>query len=266
MARALHPRPALGIEPGTLVIGDLHLDVGGTAPEPESSVHGFLGWLAEAAAAPRLIVLGDLFDAWIGPAQGRLPEARRVLEGFRAATSRGLRLDVLHGNRDFLLGPDFEAATGARVWPRGLVGEPVDAPDRRILFVHGDELCTLDHAYQRLRRVVRSRPVQALAPRLPTSVALGLARRLRRASVQAVAAKPSAEKSQQPEAAVRLALEEAAPTLVCGHAHRWRDEALPGGPRWVVLDAWGGARDVLRIGPGGRLEPGSSAANLAPSP
>jgi hypothetical protein len=42
--------------------------------------------------------------------------------------------------------------------------------------------------------------------------------------------------------------------VVCGHAHAFRDEllttvALTGEPaetvRWIVLDAWGGARAVL---------------------
>ena len=41
-------------------------------------------------------------------------------------------------------------------------------------------------------------------------------------------------------------------------SHRWRDEHLPDGPRWIVLDAFGDERDVLCVEEGGRLAPSAS--------
>ena len=250
-ATAAAALPEVELAPGTLCIGDLHLDV-----SPAGGDHApFVRWLAGLRDVPRLVILGDLFDAWIGPAQRRIEPARRACEALAALRARGAAIDVVPGNRDFLLDADFERASGATLRTRGLVGL---ASGRRLLLVHGDELCTLDLAYQRLKRVLRSPPVLWLAPRVPTPAALWVARRLRGASVRALATKPPAEKEQQRSAAEALLALHGCEELVCGHAHRFRDEPLPGGGRWRVLDAFGHGRDLLRLAPGGALEPASS--------
>jgi hypothetical protein len=41
--------------------------------------------------------------------------------------------------------------------------------------------------------------------------------------------------------------------VVCGHAHAFRDVALAGGPRWIVLGAFGEPFSVLRAGSGAAL-------------
>jgi UDP-2,3-diacylglucosamine hydrolase len=241
--------PEVELAPGTLFIADLHLD----ATRAEACA-GFAAWL-DAQRVPRLVLLGDLFDAWVGPAHARLPGAAAVLAALAAASSRGLRLDLVPGNRDFLLGRDFSARTGARLHPHGFVGRlpgPGEGPERRVLCLHGDELCTRDRAYQRLKRVVRSAPVAWLAPRLPDATALWAARRLRRASQQALYTKPAEEKAQQAVAVAALARAHGAATLVCGHAHVHRDARVEG-VRWLVLDAFGGGRDALRVEPDGAL-------------
>ncbi|MCC7013718.1 MAG: UDP-2,3-diacylglucosamine diphosphatase [Planctomycetes bacterium] len=243
--------PEFELAVGALVVADLHLDVRpGAAPNAD-----FERFVRVARGAPQLLVLGDLFDAWVGPAHAEVDAARRVIELLRDLTRGGTRVDVLAGNRDFLLEQRFERATGARVHPRGCIGR---VAHQRLLFLHGDELCTLDLAYQRLKRVLRSGPLAWGLPRLPRPVALAIARRLRRASVQAVAGKPALEKEQQGAEALRAARASGCTTLVCGHAHAFRD-TREGGVRWVVLDAFGGARDLARIAASGELEFSSSA-------
>ena len=229
---------------GTLVIGDLHLDV-----EDPAALERFETWLAGARGAPRLVILGDLFEYWVGPAQGSLPGARRVTGALRRLVENGTAVDVIPGNRDFLLGADFERASGARIHENGFVGVPRDGG--RVLFLHGDELATLDHGYRRLRAVLRSPLVTGMAPWIPRPLALGLAARLRRASHRAVSAKPRETLALQPDAVRAHARHHAADVLVCGHAHRFRDELFDGGPRWIVVDAFGGARDTLELFPGG---------------
>lgn len=237
-------RPAVPCPEGTTVVGDLHLDL-----FDEAQVAPAADWLAALAGAPRLVVLGDLFEFWVGTQQGRLPGARALVGALGDLVGRGTAVDVLHGNRDFLLGRDFERATGARVRPDGLVG---DTPGGgRTLFVHGDELCTGDVAYQRYRRVVRSAPARLVVRNLPFGVQRRLAARLRRASERAVAAKPDPTKAMRPAVVERMAEEQGADTLICGHAHVFRDERLGGGVRWLVIDGWGGARDALRWEEGG---------------
>jgi UDP-2,3-diacylglucosamine pyrophosphatase LpxH len=145
----------------------------------------------------------------------------------------------------------FTQATGVEVAQEGFVARLPDGS--RVLFVHGDELCTLDVGYQRLKRFVRSRGARWILPRLPDAVGLGLAGRLRRVSTRSVAKKPAPAKQQQADEVRRLAALAQSQTLVCGHAHVFRDENLVGGTRWLVLDAFGGRRDVLELGADGSL-------------
>lgn len=231
----------IALEPGTAVVGDLHLDVSPRAGVPQT----FLDWLAGLRGAPRLIVLGDLFDAWIGPLHLELPAAGAAVRGLRALVDSGTAVDLLLGNRDFLLERRFEAESGARLHPGGLLATlPGGA---RALFVHGDELCTLDRGYQRLKRVVRSRPFAWVAEHQPRGMSLWVARRLRARSRSAVPRKSPAHTAQQPSEALALAATAGALHVVCGHAHRFRREALAQGSTWWVVDAWGGERDLLRV-------------------
>ena len=71
-------------------------------------------------------------------------------------------------------------------------------------------------------------------------LARAIARRLRRASRSAVAAKPIAEMAMQPAACAERARAHDAAIVVCGHAHAFQDVSLPEGPRWLVVDAFGG--------------------------
>lgn len=240
---------------GSVCIGDLHLDAADAA-----CVDGLTRFLERERAAPALVILGDLFEAWVGPAHARLAGARRVFELLASWTNARRELHVVPGNRDFLLGADFERATGARLHRRGFVAA---LAAERTLVLHGDELCTLDVAYQRMKRVLRSAPITALAPRLPAALALAAARRLRAKSVRSVAAKPRAETAQQESEVRALAAAVGADCVLVGHAHVFRDQRLPNGPRWIVVDAFGGARDVARVGETGRWVVGGSAGEPA---
>jgi UDP-2,3-diacylglucosamine hydrolase len=253
--------PEIDFAAGTRFIGDLHLD----AARSESCAD-FSTWLRSIVGCPRLVILGDLFDAWVGPAHARLDGAAAVLTALADLHRSGAAVDLIPGNRDFLLDADFEARTGASLRPEGLIGR---LPGRtgaagRVLCVHGDELCTLDLGYQRLKRTLRSGPVRWLAPRLPDAAALWVARRLRGASRQALARKPAASKAQQASAVLELAAGRQCGTLVCGHAHSFRDEEPQGRVRWMVVDAFGGRRDVLRVSAAGALEPLASRTPGAP--
>lgn len=241
----------VALAPGTLVIGDLHLDV-----ERGEAVERFADWLA-GLDAPRLVILGDLFEYWIGRAQAESPGGRRALSALAERVRRGTAVDVIPGNRDFLLDARFESASGCAVRHGGLVGR---GPGGRVLFLHGDELATRDVGYQRLRRLLRSPAVRGLARVLPRAVARACARRLRRASRRAVAGKDQDVIALQPEACRALARAHAADVVCCGHAHRFRDERLADGPRWLVVDAFGGERDALRLEPSGAFAVLSSGA------
>ena len=170
----------------------------------------------------------------------------RFSMAWRSRTSQGGWSGVIPGNRDFLLGPAFTDRTGVQVLAPGV---RMQRGENRWLLLHGDELCTQDVGYQRLRRVLRSPWTQGVVRRLPRRVQHALARRIRRASKRAVPQKAQDTVAMQPQAARQQIAAEKAQVLVCGHAHRYQEDALEGGAKWLVLNAFGaGDRDVLVIG------------------
>jgi hypothetical protein len=145
---------AAGDEATAILISDLHVPADGGPVL--ASLRGALA--AARALSAAVHVLGDLFDSYVTPAQLRTGVWREVAALFAAAAAAGTAIDLLHGNRDFLLGDEFRAASGARVVAGGLrlrLGG-VDT-----LLLHGDELCQNDLPYQRARSMRRSRPAPA---------------------------------------------------------------------------------------------------------
>jgi len=158
----------------TLFISDLHLD-GSRADICEQ----FLDFLQrEGRAAAALYILGDLLEVWIDDDDPD-PDKRRVLAALRELTDRGIPCYVMHGNRDFLIGGRFCRETGARLLADGSL---IELYGQRVVLMHGDTLCTDDHHYQRLRRIVRNPVVKALLRMLSVSQREKLAERMRAGS------------------------------------------------------------------------------------
>ena len=229
-----------------LVVADLHLD-----PADAAACGHFASWVAARPNDIKLVFLGDLFDAWVGPGHAQSEGADIALSALKGLTARGGEVHLLWGNRDFLLDERIAQEVGATLHGDALVG--VDLHGRRTLFVHGDELCTLDTSYQRLRRVLRSRIVSGGLLSLPLPASLWLARRLRKESKRAVNSKAPEEMAMQEDVVASLCRTHDSSALVCGHAHKWRDQTVADSFRWIVLDAFGGALDSLSVDAEGQL-------------
>lgn len=240
--------------PGLEVIADLHLD-----PANVEACERFAAWVAAREGLQRLVILGDLFDAWVGPGHAQMDGAQKVVLALRGLSERGCAVELLWGNRDFLLDDAVAHEAGATLRRDALIA--VSEGGERTLFVHGDELCTLDTSYQRLRSFLRSKLVTGTLLRLPLFVTLWLARRLRAKSQRSVGSKMAEEMAMQEDVVLELSRKSSANTVVCGHAHRWRDDVLDGHIRWVVLDAFGGASDCLQVSDDGQLVGNSSGFN-----
>lgn len=217
----------------TLFISDLHL-----SPERPALVDAFRAFCAgPARASAAVYVLGDLFDSWIGDDQLREPVASAVAGALREVADTGVRIGVLAGNRDFLLGERFAAAAGATLLPESIV---VDVAGTRTLLMHGDELCTGDVDYQRFRTVVRTPKWQRRFLALPFPVRRAIGHWLRRQSTRALATKAVAIMDVD-AAAVDAAFRNGDVTrIVHGHTHRPARHHLvvAGRPceRWVLAD------------------------------
>jgi len=223
-----------------LFISDLHLCT--TRPEINRIFFEFLR--REAARASDLYILGDLFEYWAGDDDISDDLNHEVASALAACARAGTRVWLMHGNRDFLIGPAFERASGAR-----LLQDPtmLDLFGTKTLVTHGDALCTDDHDYQAFRAQVRS----------PTWQKEFLAKPLveRKKTIAGARARSEEEKSRKPMeimdvnrgAVEALLREHGYPRLIHGHTHRpARHEHRVDGrlcERWVLPDwyATGGA-------------------------
>ncbi|HEX4926525.1 MAG TPA: UDP-2,3-diacylglucosamine diphosphatase [Burkholderiales bacterium] len=225
----------------SLYISDLHL----SDERPEANERFFAFMENEAPGAGELFVLGDLFEYWVG--DDDLDDAFHAIVAafFRRYTGAGGKLFVLHGNRDFLMGERFAAATGAV-----LLSDP--ALRGETLLMHGDTLCTDDLDYQAWRHTARSENWQREFLARPLAERRRLVRGLREKSKEVIQAK-AAEIMDVNEQAVREALRvHRATRLVHGHTHRPGHHVLEVDgrrcERWVLPD-WYGAGGYLEIAP-----------------
>ena len=241
--------PAGQLSGSARVICDLHLKGSGDPIQER-----FLSWLGRLPTGETLWILGDLFEYWVGSSSLRDPGNKPVLEALERFVGFGGFIGLIPGNRDFLIGADFEAQTGVCVFPDGAI---LQGPEGPWLLVHGDEFCTLDLGYQRLKKVLRSGAFRFWVRHQPAFLSRAMARRLRRASASSVPTKDPERMAMQPEDVGAAALAAGARVVLCGHAHRFLDRelAVPGsqgaGIRFLVLDAFGGGpQDVLKFASG----------------
>jgi len=230
----------------TLLISDLHL----TEERPEANER-FISLLEEKGrAAEALYILGDFFEYWIGDDDLAEPFNAVIASLLKDLTRHGVPLYLMHGNRDFLIGEGFCAATGA-----SLMQDPsvVDIAGVKTLLTHGDTLCTDDLDYQTWRRKARDPAFQAAFLAKPLDERRQQVHQMREKSKQVVQEK-TAEIMDVNDAAVRQALREhGVRRLIHGHTHRPGRHAIEVDgrhcERWVLPD-WYGRGGYLQVGSG----------------
>lgn len=131
-------------------ISDLHLSPG--VPGITALFEQFLASLPRRQVSA-LYILGDFFDHWVGDDDCADPYNARIIAALHRAADQGIELNLLHGNRDFLLGPDFARAAGLRLLPDPYV---LSVVTWQFVLSHGDLLCSDDRDYQAFRAQVRS--------------------------------------------------------------------------------------------------------------
>ncbi|HSA89033.1 MAG TPA: UDP-2,3-diacylglucosamine diphosphatase [Burkholderiales bacterium] len=219
-----------------LFISDLHL----TEERPEANER-FIA-LAEGRArdAEALYVLGDFFEYWVGDDDLEDPFNAVIAGLLRDLARRGVRLFFMHGNRDFLVGERFCAATGARPLADPSVHEIHGV---KTLLVHGDTLCTDDLEYQAWRRRARDPAFQAEFLAKPLAERRQAVLQMREKSRLVVQGK-TADIMDVNEDAVRQAMRShGVRRLIHGHTHRPGRHALEVDgercERWVLPDWYG---------------------------
>lgn len=233
-------------------ISDLHL-----AEDTPRSFEAWAGHLRRTRASA-VIILGDLFEVWVGDDDRHAGFAARCAEVLAEAASR-IGVAFMVGNRDFLVGSEMLRECGVLALPDPTV---LTAFGERLLLTHGDALCLDDKPYQAFRAQVRSAAWQRQFLAQPLAERRRRARAMRDGSEARKAAQARVDWVDIHRAtALRWQHEANAPTLIHGHTHRpAREELAPGFIREVLSD-WdldhGDRAEVLRLRPAGlsRLRP-----------
>lgn len=231
----------------SLFISDLHLAT--DTPQASARFERFIRETAAGAAA--LYILGDFFEAWVGDDDLADPFHARIAGLLRQLTDTGTAVRFMHGNRDFLIGADFCAATGVQLLPDPCL---VDLYGTPTLLTHGDQYCTDDIAYQAFRRQMRDPAYQATLLAKPLAERKAMARALRQQSTLAKDGKMEAIMDVNPGAVAASLRGYGYPRLIHGHTHRpGRHLHTVDGhacERWVLPD-WYAAGGYLRCDGGG---------------
>lgn len=135
----------------TLYISDLHLQ----SSTPKLTELAFE--LFNKVECEHLYILGDLFEYWIGD-DSIDQTAAAVSRKLKTLHKQGTNIQVMHGNRDFLLGEEYVASFGGNLVRQDTI--KLDIAGKPTLLMHGDTLCTDDTQYQFYRRMVRNRDWQ----------------------------------------------------------------------------------------------------------
>jgi UDP-2,3-diacylglucosamine hydrolase len=227
----------------TLFISDLHL-----CAERPAITALFLEFLkAEARQARALYILGDLFEYWIGDDAVDVDGYRPILTALHELTIADVPLYVIPGNRDFLMGQDFERASGAHLLPDPT---PIDLYGVRTLIMHGDSLCTRDVEHMQFRALTRDPTWQRETLTKPLAERQALARRYREMSRTSTAGKELEIMDVTPSAVDDVMRANDVQHLIHGHTHRPAQHVFSlDGKRAVrtVLGDWYEQGSVLRV-------------------
>jgi len=228
------PQQAAG--PLRIFIADLHLD--GLDSERSRNFRTLLERLAVTAAERpvELFILGDLFQFWYEYRSALFELYRADLEALEKASKAGVRIGLLHGNRDFAYGGYVRKRFNAEILGDGAALTLNDG--RPAWLEHGDLLCTSDTRYLRFRSIIRSFPVRMMFFLMPWALARSMIEKIRRKTSADKILKDVKSLSIDLPAARRRCEATGTRVLLCGHTHTALSEDLGAGYRLIVLPPW----------------------------
>ncbi|HEX9798610.1 MAG TPA: metallophosphoesterase [Thermoanaerobaculia bacterium] len=221
------------------IVADAH--VGG----PGGPVGPLLAQLVEVAARrpERLVLLGDVFQVWVGYPQYETPQIRSFLGAVGVVRAAGVPVHYIEGNRDFYLAE----SAGATAFDS--VGSELafESGGVRYLAVHGDGLNDRDRQYLAWRWLSKSALSRLVVRSLPAR-AVG---RFVASTERRLTGTNFKHKIRVPEEAIRRygerRLAEGHDVLLLGHFHQARAWRIAGG-EIRLLEAWFSSRRVEWIG------------------
>ncbi len=237
------------MRPGSdlVFVGDVHLD------RNDPDLAAFLSYLRGLAPrAGRIVLMGDLFNLWIGADELEQDHHRAVVHCLTELRSQGTETHYIEGNRDYRIAQAHQGGAFDAVTDTGL---QEDWGGRSLYAAHGDLVNKDDRQYHAWRAFSRSTPAWWLFSAIP--------RKRRFAIAESIETKMRATnlrmRREFPEELVRAYaaphLTTAGAAVVLGHFHV--EKELHAGPakdgRVYVLPVWKESRRHLRVSAGGEI-------------
>ncbi len=197
----------------TVFVADAHLS--GRKDPNQASLVRFVDGLT---GVDTFIVLGDLFDYWVGYNKVVYKEFAPLLDSFKRLVERGTKMVYIEGNHDFLMGDFFTETLGASVYDESCI---LDTEGMHIYLAHGDTV-KMTAGYIRWRKFARGPYARLLTLVLGSRGAWWLARRISansRAKQMSKYAAGSALDMRLREAAKWKIDETGVDAVVMGHSH-----------------------------------------------
>ncbi|SDE54190.1 UDP-2,3-diacylglucosamine diphosphatase [Desulfuromonas thiophila] len=232
----------------TLILADAHLK-----QPTDPAYRDLLQFLQQQQQSDRpdcLILLGDLFEFWIGYRHCVFSAYLPLLQQLWLLQQSGTRLIVAEGNHDFHLGPYFSQTLGATLIADSAT---IALYGHRLWLTHGDRIGA-SHSYRLWRWLLRSRASRLLQQLLPADAVWALAERLSALSRRHSRPRPGLPLPAPPRPALQQAGQVAAAAgcdlLLCGHFHQpWRLSADT--IEVVVVGDWAEKRCYAELDAGG---------------
>jgi UDP-2,3-diacylglucosamine hydrolase len=212
-----------------LFIADLHLT--DEQPEIYQRFKTFLD--TKARKADVLYILGDLFEYYLGD-DAQTEIAQTVCKELKnLSTEYQTECFFMPGNRDFLLAQDF-----AREAQLTLLKDPtpIQINNQTLILTHGDELCTDDIEYQKIRLQLRSKQWQQWFLSQSIDERIAFAEQARIKSQQHTQSVSSEIMDVNQQAVDNLYTFFQAKSMLHGHTHRPAFHINNGKQRMVVGD------------------------------
>jgi len=233
-------------------LSDIHLS---TIEEPNT--HRLLSFLRSIRGpqdATHLFLLGDIFDLWVAGHYYFVQKYSTVIEELRRLQAAGVEIHYFEGNHDLYLEHFFGHELGLKIHS---AAEYFQLGRFRVRLEHGDQMDPFDRGYIFLRKLLRTRFMQWLAPRLPSGFVVWLGERMSHSSRKYTSAVKTISTDRAVQVihmhAMRAFVEQPFDFLICGHVHVKEDYALPDSDnaRVINLGSWFDGAYTLKLTDGG---------------
>lgn len=157
-------------------VSDVHIH-----PEHPDRTALFLSFLRKVSdECSLLLILGDLFDYWVGPVSFHWEAYYEVLQALKQLREQGMKVAFVGGNRDFLAVDDLQHVFGQHTFPYQI---SIQQNIQNWCALHGDTLCHFDTNYHAFRRFLRdTEAAQTIKNVMPNRFKHRLVKSLRAAS------------------------------------------------------------------------------------